>query len=64
MHLYPCNSIGKETTLFEVWEGGFNSHWHNFMRVMVKSSLAEISKSNLNVFFFIKKIKINEAFVH
>lgn len=38
--------------------GGFYSYWHNFMRIIVKSSLAEISKSKLNAFFK------NEAFVH
>lgn len=37
--------------LSEVYKGVFDTHWHNFMRVIVKSSLIEISKSKLNVLF-------------
>lgn len=33
----------------------FDNHWHNFIRLIVKSSLAEISTSKLKVFFKMRR---------
>lgn len=43
-------AIRKETLLFEVWERGSDNPCHSCMWVMVKPSVAEISKSELNAF--------------